>query len=89
MSCAVLAVFAGPTHPTLYMFVSGPMRTSNGATLQGDRVLTIPTSVMDVRLKKTQRESGGGLGGDTVVGSLGGSLLDLLVLHHAGGGCGG
>ena len=29
------------------------MRTSNGATLQGDRVLTIPTSVMDVRLKKT------------------------------------
>ena len=29
------------------------MRTSNGATLQGDRVLTIPTSVMDVRLEKT------------------------------------
>ena len=39
----------------LCMFVLGPMRTSNGATLQGDRVLTIPTSVMDVRLKKTHR----------------------------------
>ena len=41
----------------LCMFVLGPMRTSNGATLQGDRVLTLPTSVMDVRLKKTHINS--------------------------------